>query len=115
MMHAYVALKGAYHAFQVSQRVHCRHGLSLIAESRISEIIELNSVVPLRRRRSSAARLTVAAMSGPVIIRVRRRQFSKAGALRRAVAHETNIGVQVNNFVVVFLADHHKRHYKRFH
>lgn len=54
-------------------------------------------------------------LSGPVIIRLRDAASQKPVRCAKPVLHETNIGIQVNNLVVVFLADHNKRHYKRTH
>lgn len=88
-------------------------GLSLIANLASAEIIEVNS----SSRTTTIIRGAPdrCGLSGPVIIRVRDANSQKAVRCATQVARETNIGVQVNNFVVVFLADHHKRHYKRFH
>ncbi len=89
-------------------------GLSLVANLASAEIIEVNS--------SSRSTTTIirgapdrCGLSGPIIIRLRDAGSQKPVRCARPVARETNIGVQVNNFVVVFLADNHKRHYKRFH
>ena len=89
-------------------------GLSLIANLASAEIIELNS-----SSRSTTKIIRGApdrcGLSGPVIIHVRDANRANTVRCAKPVVHEKNIGVQVNNFVVVFLADHNKRHYKRFH
>ncbi len=89
-------------------------GLFLAANPAFAEIIEVNP--------SSSTHVTIirgapdrCGLSGPAVIHVGDALRRKPVRCARQVSYETNIGVQVNNFVVVFLADGHKRHYKRFH
>ncbi len=88
--------------------------LSLVANIASAEIIEINGAPSVHTRimRGAPDRC---GMSGPLIIRLRDTQPQKPVRCATPVTYENNIGVQVNNFVVVFLADGHKRHYKRFH
>jgi hypothetical protein len=89
-------------------------GLSLAAIPAFAEIIEVNAgqSVHTRIMRGAPDRC---GMSGPVIIHLGDAHNQKQVRCATPVTYRDTIGTQVNNFVVVFLADGHKRHYKPFH
>ena len=88
-------------------------GLCFAATAASAEIIELNAV--------SAARTTIIRGApdrchvGPSIIRVGEAISTKPVRCAVPSSYQTNVRVQINNFVAVFLDDRHKRHYKRSH
>lgn len=87
--------------------------IGFAANTASAEIIELNG--------TSVARTTVIrgaperCNGGPAIIRVGDAASRRPARCAAPVSDRTDIRIQVNNFVAVFLDDRHKPHYKRHH